>query len=91
MSAAAFCDDHGVSEEQLALYLEVGPPAPSPPISATFRDARTPEDVDSLVEMMQALHPPDDDATTTSATQRHRLEAAASTWMGLGLREEQHE
>ena len=55
-SVASFCADHGVSEAELALYLEVGPPAPSPPISATFRDAHTPDQVDDLVEMMQILH-----------------------------------
>ena len=59
-SVASFCADHGVSEAELALYLEVGPPAPSPPISATFRDARSPEEVDDLVEMMQILHPASD-------------------------------
>lgn len=78
VSADAFCSDHNVSEEQLALFLEVGPPAPSPPISATFRDARTPEDVDDLVEMMQALHPDE-----VVSTRRQRLQAAANAWMGL--------
>ena len=85
ISAEQFCAERNISPEELAIYLEVGPPSPSPPISATFRGAKTPGDVDKLVEMMQPLHPPtsaSDDPDSNAAARALMLQVAADDWMG---------
>ncbi len=79
-AAAAFCAERDISLEGLALYMEVGPPAPSPPISATFRDADTVADVDVWVGHLEA-----------HASQASAYAQAARDWMGATTTEDEED